>query len=289
MEGIVRTLRARRYLRRDEAGEHYRVVERMLEVPMLVLALILIPVILGPVLFELSDEARVALEVSGVAIWLAFAVEYLWLFYLAPDRRRMVRTHKLDLLLVLLPFLRPLRFARLLRIAGAASGMGRAAVALRRIGGRPGVRPFLSLVVFVVVLGAAFALAFEHDQPGASIDNYADALWWALVTCTTVGYGDHFPVTAGGKAVAAVLMVAGIASLSLLTASIAAMFVDDDDDEYEEIRTRLARMEALLERGLEEGWIVPRSDRAETTATAEPDALGGAAAEWTSLRPHGSG
>ena len=91
-------------------------------------------------------------------------------------------------------------------------------------------------------------MAFEHEQPGASIQDYSDALWWAFVTCTTVGYGDHFPVTTGGQIVAAVLMLLGIAGLSLLTASIAAMFVEEDDeDEMHEIRAQLDRIEAKLE------------------------------------------
>jgi len=55
-------------------------------------------------------------------------------------------------------------------------------------------------------------------QPGSTIDNYQDGRWWALVTCTTVGYGDHFPLTGGGRIVAVVLMIVGIAVLSMLTA-----------------------------------------------------------------------
>ena len=187
------------------------------------------------------------MELTGWAIWGAFVVEYLWLLYLAPERVNMVKTHKLDLLVVLLPFLRPLRILRFLRLASAASGFGRAAVAFRRIGGRPGFRPFFIVVGFVVLAGAAFALVFEHEQPDASIADYGDALWWAIVTCTTVGYGDHFPVTAGGQIVAVVLMIIGIAGISLLTASVAALFVDEDEQQdITAIREQLNRIEALL-------------------------------------------
>ena len=261
MGGETKTSNWRRYVRRDAAGENYRFVEHKLELPMLVLSLMLIPIIVGPLLFEMSTESLLALEVVGAVIWVAFVVQFLWLFYLAPERLQMVRTHKLDVLLVLLPFLRSFQFLRFVRLAGAASGLGRAGVAMRRIGSRPGLRPFVAILGVVVALGAGFALAFEHDQPGASIENYADALWWALVTCTTVGYGDHFPVTAGGKAVAVVLMIAGIAGLSMITASIAAMFVDDDDDDdvrYEEIQARLARIESLLEQQVAQSWVQPR-------------------------------
>jgi voltage-gated potassium channel len=99
----------------------------------------------------------------------------------------------------------------------------------------------------VIVVGASFTLAFEHDQPGASINHFGDALWWAIVTCTTVGYGDHFPVTAGGQIIAVLLMILGIAALSVLTASIAALYVDQDEEpELAELRAQLDRIEQLL-------------------------------------------
>ena len=67
------------------------------------------------------------------------------------------------------------------------------------------------------------------------------------MTCTTVGYGDHFPVTAGGQIVAVVLMIIGIAGISLLTASVAALFVDEDEQQdITAIREQLNRIEALL-------------------------------------------
>jgi voltage-gated potassium channel len=187
------------------------------------------------------------MAVTGWLIWAAYLAEYLWLLWLAPSRKEMVRTHKLDLAIVALPLLRPLRMLRILRAAPSLTGAGRAMVALRRIGGRAGFRPFFSAVGFVVGAGAFFALAFEHEQPGSSIDSYSDALWWAVVTCTTVGYGDHFPVTAGGQIVAVTLMIVGIAGLSMLTASVAALFVNEDGEtEEHQLREQLDRIEAQL-------------------------------------------
>lgn len=236
-----------RYLRRDPAGESYRLVEQKLEPPMLALALLFIPVILGPLLADLSAASKRGMETTGWAIWAAFGVEYVWLLYLAPSRRDMLRTHKLDLIVVVVPFLRPLRVLRSMRLSSAASGAGRAMSAARRIGGRPGFRPFFSIISVVLVAGAALALAFEHQQPGATMETYPDALWWAFVTSTTVGYGDQFPVTGGGQIVAVVLMIFGIATLSLLTASVVALFVEDDDkSDMVEIRARLDRIERAL-------------------------------------------
>ena len=96
----MKTTTIRDYLRRDPEGESYRLVERTLEPPMLALSLLFIPVIFGPLLSELSPAAERGMELTGWAIWGAFVVEYLWLLYLAPERVNMVKTHKLDLLVV---------------------------------------------------------------------------------------------------------------------------------------------------------------------------------------------
>ena len=83
-------------------------------------------------------------------------------------------------------------------------------------------------------------------------------LWWSVQTVTTVGYGDDVPVTAGGKAVAAVVMLFGIGFISVVTASITGAFVERSRKDHEtsgsdasaeqlrQIDERLARIEAAL-------------------------------------------
>lgn len=78
------------------------------------------------------------------------------------------------------------------------------------------------LVGFVASLAVLDA---ERDAPNASITTFGDALWWTMTTISTVGYGDRFPVTLEGRLVAGTLMVAGIALLGVVTATIASWFV----------------------------------------------------------------
>jgi voltage-gated potassium channel len=79
-------------------------------------------------------------------------------------------------------------------------------------------------------LGAWLVLLFEENAKGGNIHDYPDALWWAIVTVTTVGYGDRFPVSEGGRAVAVVLMLVGIGLIGVLTATVASVFIKEHTD-----------------------------------------------------------
>lgn len=233
-------------------AEAYRAFEEFVDVPMLVLSLVFVPVVVAPLVAELTPVTLVVLEAVSWFIWAAFVVEYAAKLYLAPDRWRMVRTHVPDLLVMVLPLLRPLRAARGLRLVRPALGLLRAAMAAHRVFERPAFRGFLLVVGVVLLAGAGIAWSFEHDAPDGNIVTLADALWWAIVTTTTVGYGDRFPVTPEGRAVAVVLMVLGVSLLSVVTANIAAFFVeqgtehDPRETELADLRERLDRIERLL-------------------------------------------
>ena len=84
-------------------------------------------------------------------------------------------------------------------------------------------------------LGAWLVLLFEENAQGSNIHSYPDALWWAIVTVTTVGYGDRFPVSAGGRTVAVVLMLVGIGLIGVLTATVASVFVKEHTDANKEV------------------------------------------------------
>lgn len=105
-------------------------------------------------------------------------------------------------------------------------------------------------------------LETEREAPDASITSFGDALWWALTTVTTVGYGDHLPVTARGRLVAAALMVGGIALLGVVTATFASWLIDRVAEVEEEsaaatqrdiraLTAELAELRAMLTEGRE--------------------------------------
>lgn len=210
-----------------QRGDLAERIERVTEVPMILLALAYVVVFVVGLLPDLSPGALRAAEFAEYVIIALFAAELAVRIAVAERRWAYLRAHWLDLVVVAVPFLRPLRLLRLVRIAPVAL---RAALRLRRIMG-----PYRG--AYVVVLGlvsvftsAVVVLAFERRAEG-NIADFEDALWWAAATITTVGYGDKSPVTPEGRAVAVFLMVIGIALFSMLTAGIAAYFVEGPQDE----------------------------------------------------------
>lgn len=231
--------------------EAYERFSRAVDGPMTVLAIVWLPVLVVPLVARLSPDVSDTFNAVDYTVWAVFVVEYLVKLGLAPSRWVFVRTHVLDLVVIVIPFLRPVRALRVLRLlrAGvvAGEGLGRA----RRLLTEHGLQYVLLAAIVIVFAGAAAELGFEHTAHGSNIHSYADALWWAVVTVTTVGYGDRFPVTAGGRGVAIVLMLVGIGLLGVITANVAAYFVTkgdtDDRRRLQVLEERLERMEGLLE------------------------------------------
>jgi voltage-gated potassium channel len=79
------------------------------------------------------------------------------------------------------------------------------------------------LLIYTVALSV---LHFERGAPNANITTMGDSLWWAIVTVTTIGYGDYYPVTTPGRWAAAALMIGGFAILSMVTAAVSSWLVE---------------------------------------------------------------
>jgi voltage-gated potassium channel len=247
---------------RSPRADAYESVELRLRLPMLLLSVAVIPVLaISLSQSHLSRSDRQSLDTIDYTIWTLFTVEYLLLLVLAPSRGRYVRTHVLELLLVVLPFLRPLRVvrsARALRVLRMArlGVVGGAATQMARKKLASSTALFAAVAaVTITIVGSVLVLDVEQRAKGSNIHNLGDAIWWGATTITTVGYGDRFPVTAAGRAVAVVLMLTGIALLGVVTAALASWFVKEtsaveSQSEVAELRADIARLTVLVERQL---------------------------------------
>lgn len=191
-----------------------------------------------------------ALEILSNAIWISFAVDLSIRTYLAPQRFSYLARHPIDVLAVIVPAFRALRVLRVLTAGQWLIDRGER-LHIQRAG-----LVVLFAVSLLAYLGAIAILDAERQSPDSSITSFGDAVWWALVTMSTVGYGDYAPVTFTGRAVAVGLMVVGIG----LLAGLAGMFasglirkltgVQDDKDvqvlqRLEQIDQRLSALEEM--------------------------------------------
>jgi voltage-gated potassium channel len=232
-----------------------RIAERF-ELPILVAALLVIPVI-AIEQSNAGDPWRTIAAVANWAIWIAFAIELAVMLAVVPNRMRWLRDHPLEVVVVVLtpPFLpaslqaaralRLLRLFRLLRVVQLA----------RRVFSLEGLR-YVGILAVLTALGGGAAFSAVEER------STWDGVWWAVVTMTTVGYGDINPETVEGRVIAIVVMIVGIGFVALLTAALAERFVASHVEAAEdEVGERIEAAEADVVAELRE--ITERLQRVE--------------------------
>lgn len=124
---------------------------------------------------------------------------------LAPRHVHYALTHPLALISVVLPPARVLLSLRLVRSMFRRGHLAR----------------FLLAAAVLVLNGAIIVYLFERHAPGSNIHTVGESVWWALVTVTTLGYGDYTPVTVDGRITACFIMFVGLLTLAVVTAQVA--------------------------------------------------------------------
>jgi voltage-gated potassium channel len=239
----MRMITARRAGQGGERRDLAERIERVTEIPMLLLALAYVAAFLVGYLPDASDRARSIAAFAEDIIIALFAAELLIRVAVAERRLAYLRRHWLDVLIVVVPFIRPLRLLRIVRVLPV---LARVTVGLRRVMGSYRGTYVLLIALAAIVTSALLVTAFERNG-GGSIKDFDDALWWSVTTITTVGYGDTFPVTSEGRAVAVFLMIVGIALYGTITAGVAAYFVEGAGQGEAGVTTRdlMQKLDAL--------------------------------------------
>ncbi len=133
------------------------------------------------------------------------------------------------------------RLSRLARIVRVMRAQDQKAIIRDIVANRGQYALFVTLllVMLVLTISSVLVLMFESHDPDANITTGGDALWWAFVTITTVGYGDKYPVTPGGRVVAVGVMFAGIAVIGALASILASLLVTSPDQAGEPVEEQV--------------------------------------------------
>jgi voltage-gated potassium channel len=196
--------------------------------------------------FATGHHIRQAATAVRVVVSVVFALDMAVRSLLAPRHLRYAVTHPLGVVSIAVP---PVRVFFSLRLMRSVFHRGR-------------LPRFLLAEAILILNGAVIEFFYERHAPGANIHSLGDSLWWAVVTVTTVGYGDFYPVTVQGRVVAGLIMATGLITLAVVTAQVASSFATQASAgatppsaaagvtpalALEDLDRRLARIEAALD------------------------------------------
>ena len=217
--------------------------------------------IMVALLLPLSDATIKVLNVYDNVICVIFLLDFAFNLARSHPKREYVvgRRGWLDLLGSIPSFgfftytalFRLARLSRLARITRLLRGQNKRQLVDDVVTHRGQYAAFITVLAAFTVLtvSSVMVLQFESTAPDANIKTGGGALWWAVVTITTVGYGDEYPVTPLGRVTAVLVMLAGVGIIGALASILASILVPspgDDDEDDGAIRAELASIRAEL-------------------------------------------
>lgn len=203
----------------------------------LVLSAYVLIALLIDTLFKLPPEVSRILDIVDIGICIIFLFDFSVRFYRAKNKLKFMQWGWIDLIssIPTLDFMRAgrmLRLIRLLRILRAFRSTKHLVTHIFKRRKQGALTAAAIIAVLMLIFSSIAILQFEND-PNSNIKTAEDAIWWAYVTITTVGYGDKFPITTEGRIIAALLMTVGVGLFGTFTAYLASWFVGETKKDEE--------------------------------------------------------
>lgn len=205
----------------------------------IVLSIYVLVALLIDTFFKLPTEVSRILNIADNIICFVFLFDFGVRFYKADNKLKFMRWGWIDLIssIPTLDFMRAGRMLRLIRLLRILRAFRSTKHLVHHIFKRrtQGALTAAAIIAVLMIIFSSIAILQVEDDPNSNIKTAEDAIWWAYVTITTVGYGDKFPVTTEGRVIAAFLMTVGVGLFGTFTAYLASWFVGEtkkeDDNE----------------------------------------------------------
>jgi len=189
----------------------------------------------------LSSEVKNLLDYIDNAICIIFLVDFVIRFYQAPNKLKFMRWGWIDILssIPTLDYFRAGRLLRLIRLLRILRAFRSTKVLVHHIFRRKvhGTFTTVAIIAILMIIFSSIAILQVENTENANIKSAEDALWWSIVTITTVGYGDRYPVTTEGRIIATLLMIVCVGLFGTFTGFVASWFVEERGLELEKNET----------------------------------------------------
>ncbi|MDW5378914.1 ion transporter [Halomonas sp. HP20-15] len=200
----------------------------------LVLSFYVLGALIADTFFALSPEVSHLLQYMDLVVCVFFFADFCVRLRAAKDKWRFMRWGWIDLLASIpagwLMGAKAFRVVQLIRLLRALKSLEMIWRLLFRNKAQGVLASAATLTVLLLAFGAITMLLVEKPNAASPIDTAEEALWWAIVTVTTVGYGDYYPVTTQGRVVAVLLMVCGVGLFGSFAAYISSLFIADQSE-----------------------------------------------------------
>ena len=199
-----------------------------------VLSIIALFVVSALLFVPLSEEVRKTLVGIDIIICSIFILQWFMDFFRSSGKVNFIKHRWLDMV-ASLPMIESLRYARIFSILRVILVIRSGHSVIKQLSQNKHETTLASILLLMVILltvGSSMMMFIEQQSPAANIKDGGDALWWALVTISTVGYGDHYPVTTAGKLLAASLIICGVGLFGMISGLITSMIVAPRPTDY---------------------------------------------------------
>lgn len=223
---------------------------------MLILCVFVLLALAVEVLLPIPEDAALILQYVDTGVCVIFMVDFFGKLIKAPNKLEYLKWGWIDFVssIPAIGFLRIGRLARVFRIIRLLRGVKSSKALVQYLLQKRAQSVFAvaALISILLLTFSSIAILQVEVGPDSNIQSAEDAFWWSVVTITTVGYGDHFPVSTEGRVIATVLMVCGVGMFGTFTGFVASWFTQpgesQQEDELSAIKSELAEIKTILER-----------------------------------------
>ncbi|MGY5450568.1 potassium channel family protein [Agarivorans sp. MS3-6] len=211
------------------------------DLAIMLLSIIAIGIVSCLFFYPTDSELRSLLVTLDTLICCVFIAHFFSKMLRSNNPKRYFQHHWIDLL-ASIPMVEPLRFLRFIHAYKLISAISKQRQLFKKLLSRriESTLAMILLIIFLIVLAGSVGILLAEGGEGGQIQNSGEALWWAIVTVSTVGYGDFVPVTDAGRILASIMIFTGVGFFGAISGLMSALLLRDD-------ATKETRLERLIQ------------------------------------------